>query len=169
MLATYYQLLIDRIKNNVPEITIVELFTNQYNHTEEERPIITPAVYIEFSNITWRDTGINTQEGLLTINIHFVVPHLLPANSDDLNIYNIQVLELLQKIHTSLQGFQMIDNNKYAHSTKLTRISTQYDANSDGLQIWINTYQCTIIDNSSNANNNSQLFNIQNVIIYGNL
>lgn len=169
MLATYYQLLIDRIKNNVPEIATVELFANQYNNTDEERAIITPAVYIEFSNISWRDTGINTQEGLLTINIHFVVPHLLPANSEDLDKYNTQVLELLQKIHTSLQGFQMIDQNKYAHSTKLTRVSTQYDTNSDGLQIWINSYQCTIIDNSTNADNNNQLFNIQNVTIYGNL
>lgn len=62
MIATYYQLLIDRIRNNVPEIATIELFTNQYNNTDEERAIITPAVYIEFSSISWRDTGINTQE-----------------------------------------------------------------------------------------------------------
>lgn len=169
MIATYYQLLVERIKNNVPEIATVELYTNQYNHTEEERPIITPAVYIEFGNISWHDTGINTQEGILTVNIHFVIPHLLPSDSIDFNEYNIQVLELLQKLHLALQGYQMIDNNRYAHSTKLTRISTQHDTNSDGLQIWINTYQCTIIDNSSNADANHQPFNIQNLTIYGNL
>lgn len=163
MLATYYQLLVDRIRNNVPEIATVELFTNQYNHTEEECAIITPAVYIEFSNITWHDTGINTQEGILMVDIHFVVPHLLPANSTNINEYNIQVLELLQKIHLTLQGFQMIDNNKYAHSTKLTRISTRYDTNSNGLQIWINTYKCTIIDNSSNLENEWMQYNIQNI------
>lgn len=169
MIATYYQLLIDRIKNKVPEIATVELFTNQYNHTNEERPIITPAVYIEFGNISWHDTGINTQEGLLTVNVHFVVPHLLSTDSIDFNEYNIQVLELFQKLHLALQGYQIIDNNQYAHSTKLTRTSTQYDTNSDELQIWVNTYQCIIIDNSTNVDNNHQLFNIQNVTIYGNL
>lgn len=169
MLAIYYNLLQERIKNTVPEIEIVELYINQYNNTDKERPIITPAVYIEFSTINWHDTGINTQEGLLTINIHFVVSHLLPNNAIDFNEYNIKVLELFQKLHLALQGYQMIDNNKYAFSTKLTRISTQYDTNSDGLQIWINTYQCTIIDNSSNADANHQSFNIQNLTIYGNL
>lgn len=169
MLATYYQLINNRINEQVPEIATVELFSNQYNHTDEERPIITPAVYIEFGKITWHDTGLHTQEGILSLNIHLVVSHLLSVDTIDFASYDIYVLELLQKLHLSLQGLQLIDTNQYAHSTPLTRVNTSYDISSDGLQIWINTYQCTIIDNSTNTDRNLQAYNLQNLTIYGNL
>lgn len=165
MIALYYRLLVERLKNKVPALRQIELFNNQYNNTNEELPFALPACLIEFESINWRDTGNLTQEAEATITFHIIQTFMQHNRDFDSNYYNTiayetQLLQTLQDVHLALHGWKMKDTNNYTYSTELVRRNWTPSSNNDALHIWLLTYTCTLIDNTTNRDNTSLPFTI---------
>lgn len=170
MLATFYKLISKRLRDKLPELKQIALFTNQYNMTDEELPIFPPACFIEFGEIPWLDTGLHTQEGNADISFHLVMDFVLPTDGFDLagfnaQEYDLKVLDLMQKLHLGLQGWQMRDQAGLAHASPFTRTSIRPEPDAGGLAVWIVTYRCSLIDNSANTERNKTEFVIPKLTV----
>lgn len=169
MFHYYLHILSKRIRLEMPEIKQIELFNGQYINPADEIPLSLPAVFIEFGSVPWEDIGLHEQQGNLNISFHVLCEHLLHQRDYDLEEFNAQeykshVLDVVAKLHNTLQGWQMTLDEK-TYSTELTRINTQPSTDADGLHLWIVQYQCKAIDDTTNRDKDLTPFQIDSFTI----
>lgn len=170
MFAPFYKLLSKRLRDKMPELKQIALFMNQYNLTEEELPLFPPCCFIEFGEIPWRDTGLHIQEGDAEISFHLVMDFVLPTDNFDLEGFNAleydtKVLDLMQKLHLALQGWDLKDQQGRIYTGAFTRSGTRPEPDAGGLSVWVVTYRCNVVDNSAYWERNKTEFIIPKVAV----
>jgi hypothetical protein len=124
------------IQSEIPEIKKVGLWNNQYMHllqlNPDEAPFRFPACFIELRPFNFRPMGAGIQEYDMHLLTYLGFKSF--ENEDD------EVLELKQRLHAVIQGFQ---NGYFA---TLSRISEQPDYNHPSVQVYTTTYLSRGID-----------------------
>lgn len=169
MFATFYKLLSARLREKVPELRQIALYNGQYLNPEEELPVFPPACFIEFGEIPWQDTGLHTQQAEAEIYFHLAADFILPTDGFDMEHFNAQefdvrVLDLLQKMHLALHGFQ-IKNAEGFHSSEFTRSRTRPEPLPGGLSVWVVAYRCNLIDNTANRDRHQDEYIIPSLYV----
>jgi hypothetical protein len=86
----------------------VDLWNRNVEFAELEQAWDTPAVFIEFAPIQWRQLGNAVQDANCTFRLHIVTRCVAPSNCDDGNYYLMDAVEyfdLLDSITNLLHRF----------------------------------------------------------------
>jgi hypothetical protein len=134
----------EHISSKLINIATIDLWNEQPSFDQEELPIITPAVYVEYSPITWnRITDARHGTGTLTL-------HLIRDNVSD--SYTIKGDESPNKTtallrFATMQALQYImEGWRHATCKPLELIGTSTDHNHDGLIHDTSTYKLCLVD-----------------------
>ena len=132
---TLYLNLVDKFKNDLPQVKTFRLFNNQFTSEEMESSLNYPAVFMEFETIDYRSITGGSQNIDFQINFH--------VGFASLETEDLKILDLLDEIYKSIQGF-----------CGLQRSSEQQDVNVDNVAVWNQIYTTTIVDDAANIDQN---------------
>jgi phage gp37-like protein len=155
VIADVYNGLVTRL-SSVTGVNTVELFNSQYDNEQRERVTKYPAVYIEFSNISWQmsshmvarnikktvDIGNLTQQqkGNMEITIHLAYKSLKNESDSFAEIDAIR-----HNIYKSLSNYMIT-----TETTGLQRQSDIQDPNHDGVVVWKTIYTLSVEEKAWN-------------------
>jgi len=130
--------------STIPEILHFDLWNNQIYNEQTEVSFNTPAVFLDFSQLTWdTSTGqqhlsntLFTQKGDITITLWLVVNSLAPYLETFTNI--IMPIRTLLLATLNLQEIPNIGS--------LIRLSEEYDNNHDGVCFWKITFNLRLLE-----------------------
>lgn len=158
-MKTLYQAISTQITTEVPEVTHVKLFNNQFNRMEQGEEQAFPvheAVFVEFvSPIPWRTKREGIQEADLTVRIHIGFESLL--------LEDLTVFDRKSAIHEALQGFK--DN----YFTAFVRVSETQDTDHSNYMVWTIDYQTTYTDISTYTRRNFVEANVTTLTVNADL
>ena len=130
---------------DVSNIKHIDLWQQQTNLAEEEQPFATPAVFVEFDSIDWRQHLHGVREASVSITLHIVTDSRVGHWSD-----TVQVFDLIDRIAARLHGLHTTTpDGSVMDALTLERSTT--DHNFDELQDNQETYACHITDRSAYA------------------
>lgn len=135
--------------SSVTAIKTIELFNSQYDNESIERVIRYPAVFIEYSNISWlqsahragrnviktADIGNLThqQKGNMTVVIHICYKTLKTETDSFTEIDN-----LVTSVYRNLSNYEITD------CTPLQRTTDEQDTNHNGVVVWKTTFTTSV-------------------------
>jgi hypothetical protein len=127
------------VLKSIPEIRTVDLYNQQVKKLKEgkEVPFLFPAVFLEYSNITYKQEGAGTQKGELTVTIHIYANNF----KDPVN----EIFQLRAKVHRAIHGLRS-ENDTFS---SLVRTGEDPPSSWDSILEWQMDYQATFVDNSS--------------------
>lgn len=115
-------------------------WNNQFDRINEEKQFLFPAVYLEFSSISWKtdvkvDNKNHTQQarGVCNLTIHVGVEN--KKDEDDSFPLDIAIIDSIYDQLNGLQGVQF---------TPLKRISESDDTNHNNIRHWLVVYETEI-------------------------
>lgn len=122
-----------------PFVKTFELFQNQFENERNEDAINYPVVYLQFASLQYKGElqNIQTTEAIVTVHIGMT----------DLDAYEIDFLDIIDKIHFSLHGFE--DVSKYF--TALYRVAERQVISRDNVQVWEVDYSTFLQDLSTHT------------------
>lgn len=125
-----------------PVIRHIDLWNNQLQYAEEEQPFDTPAAFIEFQPIEWRNQLHGVRDADVSIVLHIVTDSRVGRWSDTINTF-----DLLDSINAALHGIGTVcDNGSVMNALTLTSSTTDHDFGE--LQNNTETYTCHVTDMS---------------------
>lgn len=124
--------------NGEQVIKHVDLYNSQIAYIQQEQAFFTPAVFIEFADISWQHQLQGITEADINIRLHVITDSRVGRWSDVLNIF-----ELLRDINIALYG---LSSNDGVGALTLTGSIT--DSDFDELQHNIETYTTHVTDRS---------------------
>ncbi len=137
----------------------VEVFANQFDRllreNNNELPLATPAVLVEFSNTEWK-TEKGRQVGDTIISIHIGQDLYSEYSSKKEDAF--KVLDLVQAIYL------LIQNQTTEISTPFKRKTTKYDKEQRNLCVYQIDFFTQIYDDSE-SNNNSLLYVTPDIVV----
>ena len=147
-METIYSEISDRIKAKLPEVLWNDLFNNQFESMESsennEYAIPLPAILIEVGDIEWKTKAKQLQEGKCIIRVHIGQELYTDTYQGSAQrTASLNVLAFRKKVHSVLQGFSGTEFGP------LDRKRTLPDTNYKALHVYIEEYECLIIDNSA--------------------
>jgi hypothetical protein len=121
---------------NLPEILTVDLYNEQVKNLKngQEIPFDFPAVFLEYSDISYKQIGAGNQQGDLTLTLHIFIYNLGNPVTEMFWIRNI--------VHEAVQGLRGESFSSLIRSAE--RFPDSWD---NILELEVN-YQCTFQDNS---------------------
>lgn len=126
-----------------PLIQHVDLFNNQLAYAQEEQPFYTPAVFIEFPDISWQHLDLGIREAVISVNLHVV------TDSRDGHWQDAaERFDLLDQINASLHGLSYADQVGNVMDA-LTLETSSTDSDFDELQDNIEVYSTHVTDTSA--------------------
>lgn len=143
------------LKNKLAELTwiqYIDLYNSQYyeaNFRKEGASIPFPAVLIEIQPIQWTTATGGSQNGIVVIAFHIVQEQYSDSyfnrhgGSDNVADALLK-LDRVDEVHTHLQG------NSGAIHSPLDRTETQIDSDHDNVIVYINSYNSTLVDDTTN-------------------
>ena len=153
MITTLLKSIADHVATHLPNIKQVALYNEQWNYTEEELPVIPPAIYVEFGEIEWDDLGQKNQVGRLTINLHLVTEHLMPEidthNSSLLNQYDVAIMQNLHQLFLAFHGWQPQDSEGNPLGQTWVRRRTYRQPRPNSLHVWVTSFETLVYDNTA--------------------
>jgi hypothetical protein len=131
----------DQLAQEVPELLFIDLDTQQVERQDNSYELQFPCVLINF-NAQWSGADVQRGEVSIDFRVYFQITadthHESPNKSDAFT-----ELELMNKIHSKLQGF------KGDSFTKLIRLSTDREPRGDMYTCFIANYKTTYTDISA--------------------
>tara|TARA_R110000796_G_scaffold74629_10_gene167833 strand:- start:827 stop:1327 length:501 start_codon:yes stop_codon:yes gene_type:complete len=122
------------------EVKTSRLYNSQFDNESQEATYTLPAAFIEFSELVYRSNAEGVQEVDARIRIY--------VGASSLKTEDLEVLDLLETVHASLQGFLAVPD-----STPLDRVFEGQDVNHDAVTVWVMDYETRLTDTSGSRNN----------------
>lgn len=110
-------------------LKIVGLWNNQFERENENVPFGYPCVFIEFTNIEYRDFLKGVQDFQMDVSLHL--------GFESYKTEDIDILQLKQDLHFVVHTFQQ------GYNTKLLRRSEVQNFDHTNIQEYILTYHCS--------------------------
>lgn len=96
-----------RLKEAVPDILYLDLWNNNVAMLAGGAVWPTPAVFVEFETIEWRQQNNGARRGDVAIRLHIVTRHIPVNGSDDARMKtSLAYLDLLDRINAAMQGLR---------------------------------------------------------------
>lgn len=156
-----YSALEKRLMEKLDWLHYVDYFLNQYNDPENNKVRTTPAVFIEFAPVDWKQQGAKVQSGLQYVMIHLVNESYY---DDKERILDTQVVNHFSKesqVFAVLAGFRASLSYlpQFAHLANtsedvqimetMTRINTNADHELEPFLVSIQVFATTVFDYSA--------------------
>jgi hypothetical protein len=116
------------------------LYNSQFDNEGQEATYTLPVAFIEFAELVYTSNAEGVQEIAARIRIH--------VGASSLKTEDLGVLDLLETVHASLQGFSAVPD-----STPLDRVFEGQDVNHDNVTVWVMDYTTRLTDTSGARNN----------------
>lgn len=133
MLKEFYQLIADRLKNQIPDIQTIQPFNKQIENEKNEKPFRYPAVFFDFTNLNYRSETTGTQKIDVEFELHVATSELRPT---------FDLWDLCEQIGVALQNYS---GDNFSDITQRNSIP---DNDHDRVNVWRLTFGCTITDES---------------------
>jgi hypothetical protein len=125
--------------NNEPIIKNFDFWNNQLKFLSTENPFNSPAVFLEFHNITWHTLGCGVREGEFSFSLHVVTRFYGNTHNEspcqDSQLDFLDIPELIANI---------LDHTRITNSSSMTLTSTSFDNNHEQYIESIDTYTCRV-------------------------
>jgi hypothetical protein len=134
ILADFYQIMMQRLQTNLPEIKHIDWWNNQPEHEEDEDPFPRPAVFIEFMEPEVTNLGRKKQAWLVRFNLHCVFDTINEVRSGAKPLVREKALQkmtqALDRIQYHIQGYNGTDIGTQFGSIQSmgANVSHNYDA-----------------------------------------
>lgn len=100
-----YTELAEKIKDKIPEVQWIDLWSNQVNFLESEHPFQTPAVFLSFRTMQTKDLGDKLQEVQLQVDFYLFFESFLDTFHGAYNQDGaLQFLQLMDALHGNFHG-----------------------------------------------------------------
>lgn len=126
-----------------PLVRHVDLFNNQLAYAQEEQPFYTPAVFVEFPDISWQHLDLGIREAVISVNLHVVTDSRDGHWEDAATRF-----DLLDQINAALHGLSYSDEDGNVMDA-LTLDTSSTDSDFDELQDNIEVYTTHVTDTSA--------------------
>jgi hypothetical protein len=101
-----------------------DLWNRQVEFIEQETPFACPALFVEFSPMSWSTLGYRVQEAVLTVRLHIVTEwYAGTADYSPTEGQALEFLDIIDLVVASLQGFA----TEYTNTWMRTRSITNHD------------------------------------------
>lgn len=151
ILTFFFKSISQRIKDNVTEVTHVDLWNNQIAMEGESQPFNRPAVFIELQPVDWQTQGDKQQAGDLAFTLRVVTDTPgLDTNDEQTDTNQNRALErltILEKVWVALHGYQAADGS--SQFGKIVRTGTALDTNSSQLNTDVINFKCRLTDSAA--------------------
>lgn len=137
MRKTIYDTIV-RALEAVPDIAHVDLWNDQLLNAETEQPFATPAVFVEFDTIEWRQLLHGVREASVSMRLHTITDSRVGTWSDIARHFC-----LLDGIAAALHGLHHVAADGSVMDA-LTLESSATDHNFGELRDDIDTYACHV-------------------------
>lgn len=96
-----------RLKEAVPDILYLDLWNNNVAMLAGGAVWPTPAVFVEFETIEWRQQNNGARRGDVAIRLHVVTRHIPTNGAEDSRMEaSLAYLDLLDRINAAIQGLR---------------------------------------------------------------
>jgi hypothetical protein len=150
---TVYQAIREKILEETG-VKTSRLYNSQFDNLEEEATFTFPAAFIEFSQLDYSSNAEGTQEAATRIRIYL--------GYDSLKTEDLEILDLLEDVHKSLQGFSSANG-----TSPLNRVFEGQDINHGTIAVWVIDYETRILDSSGHRNNRLTSVNLEAIEVIG--
>lgn len=135
-------------KGGKPIIQAIDLWNNQWQYLDKEKPFNFPCVFIEFVSIPWTQLGMREQQGTVTINLHIGSKTSAPSRlGHELSTKWLEHLRVIDAIHHVLSGW----GSETGYMSSFTRTASSHDHDHDDIIAHVETYRVTVKDTSAMA------------------
>lgn len=94
-----------RLQEEVADVKYVDLWNADLDETEGGMVWPTPAVFVEFETIEWRQIGLGVRQGDTGIRLHVITQAVDHHGSTDARMeHALARLDLIARIHQALRG-----------------------------------------------------------------
>jgi len=135
-----------RVKDQVPEITLCQMWNNQILNEGEEAEVLFPVVYIELSDIVWKNLSKGCQRGEVMITIRVVIEKYEDDNRDH--------LDLVDKVYKSLQ---LHSQPEYS---SLIRLAERQDVDHGNCIVWEIDFKTELTDVTASTDADKTLLGV---------
>lgn len=96
-----------RLKEAVPDILYLDLWNNNVATLAGGTVWPTPAVFVEFETIEWRQQNNSARRGDVAVRLHILTRHIPTNGSEDVRMEaSLAYLDLLDRINAAMQGLR---------------------------------------------------------------
>jgi hypothetical protein len=145
-----YLAVVERLKTLTDDYAVkhFDVWNNNLMYVEENEAFNTPAVFVEFEPINWRQHLQGVREADVRFNLHIVTRRNMPT-SNELNYAeeSLAFFDLLEAINTCLHGLTQVSDSGVIDA--LTSVSSTTDNDYDELRHDIEAYSCHVTDLSA--------------------
>lgn len=120
------------------QIKTVGLFNNQFANENQEKPFQYPAVFIEFSDISFESENQGIKKIKLETTLHVGIRQLV----EDLELFDI-----VQAVSGVVEGFTP------DYATPYVKVREVHDVDHDNVLVWDIVFVSTVIDENSSRFN----------------
>jgi hypothetical protein len=148
-----YQSIVEKLKDikdgdDRSVIRHFDIWNNNLVYIKEEQAFYTPAVFIEFQTIEWRQKGGGVRDAAVTVALHVLTQHNAPtSNESDYEAQALEFFDLLTGINCCLHG-HFKTGYDFAHDD-LTAKTSITDHDFEELRHDIETFACHAQDCSA--------------------
>lgn len=143
ILKNVYLELAEAISQAIESVRFIDLWHNQIANLEKEYPLLTPSIFIEFSNIVPSDTSLGSQ--LLETDITFYITtvsyadtHTFTGSFNSLDSFSI--FDLSKELHCFLSNY------RNPIMGRMNRVAIEQLDSEAGLLTLKVTYRCLLED-----------------------
>lgn len=127
--------------DNAPIFNHFDIWNRNVEFAEVETPFATPAVFIEFMPISWRNNSNKVQEADLRIRLHIVTRWFSgTADYSPTEQKALEYLDIADTVFKHLQGFSGSNFNRW------TRTESIINHNHEGYVDSVEEYACNLRD-----------------------
>lgn len=128
-----------------PLFKTIDLFNNQFEYLDVEKPFLYPCAFIEFVKWEWKQLGGGMQEGKLIFNVHIGYKNGMSTQyKPGMDAAGLENLELIDEVYRRLCAFGADDL-----ITGVTRTGSLYDHNHDQINAHIEQFMALVYDDSA--------------------
>ena len=104
MIKTLFQSICEQIKSEVPDIQFLDLWNDNVQNLAGGALWPTPAVFVEFEQIEWKQQGRHGRMGNVAVRLHIVTREVQHNGSEDSRIDEaLQRFDLIRQVNTAMQ------------------------------------------------------------------
>lgn len=116
-----FQAICARLAERVPDIQFMDLWNNNVQTLNGGALWLTPAVFVEFEPIEWRQQGNGSRRGDVAVRLHIVTRAVATHGAKDPKMSDaLGFLDLIDRINAAMQGLRGDNFSGFQLTTSVT-------------------------------------------------
>lgn len=135
MIKQFYQDIKTHLETQLNgNVFLVDLWNNQLNNEDQEKPFRFPALFIEFTDVEYRSEAYGIQKADINFTVHCAFSQL---------VKDMDLLDVVESVAVALH------NHSGEYFSDITRVRVIQDDDHDRVSDWQIEFTCTMTDCST--------------------